>query len=407
MQVLNWWVPGSPFDGRDAIICDGAVRSGKTLCESISFFAWASANFSGRCFALCGKTISSLRRNVTVPVVPLLQGLGFGVTEKLSENKLTVTLGGNENTFYLFGGKDESSASLIQGMTLAGVFFDEVALMVRSFVEQAIARCSVEGSKFWFNCNPDFPKHWFKTEWIDKADEKNALYLHFTMSDNPSLSQRMVKRYQALYSGPFYDRFVLGKWVGVEGMVYPMFDPEQHVVTAPDEFSDYVVSCDYGTVNPSSFGLWGENDGTWYRISEYYFDSRREGFRRTDAEHLEALKKLCGGLKISKIVIDPSAASFIELLRRETDYRIVKAKNDVLDGIRQTADALKNKKILFSPLCKDAIREFGLYRWRESTGKEDVVKENDHAMDDIRYFVTSVLNAPGAAEGIFWAVERM
>ena len=405
MQVLSWWVPGSGYEKMDAIICDGAVRSGKTLCESISFFAWASVNFDDRSFALCGKTISSLRRNIITPVTPILLSLGFEIKENLTANLLTVTFKNHTNRFYIFGGKDEGSASLIQGMTLAGVMFDEVALMVRSFVEQALARCSVEGSKFFFNCNPDFPKHWFKTEWIEKAEERNALYIHFTMHDNPSLSKRMIERYERLYAGPFYDRFVLGKWVGNEGMVYPMFSPERHIVPAPDYCEEYAVSCDYGTVNPASFGLWGRVDDKWVRIREYYFDARREGYRKTDSEHFEGLRELIGDLPVSKIVIDPSAASFIETVERAMPGKVIRAKNDVIDGIRLVSSALKEEKILFTKGCSDTIREFGLYRWKENTGKEEVVKENDHAMDDVRYFVTSILTQK---ESVFecFAVER-
>ncbi|MCR5151448.1 MAG: PBSX family phage terminase large subunit [Clostridiales bacterium] len=403
MTVLNWWVGGSGYENRDAIICDGAVRSGKTLCQSISFFTWAVCAFDGAAFALCGKTIQSLRRNVILPVMPVLNSLGFGVSETLSRNTLTVTLAGRKAKFYLFGGRDESSASLIQGMTLSGVMFDEAALMPRSFIEQAIARCSVEGSRFWFNCNPEHPKHWFYTEWIEKTQERNALYLHFTMRDNPSLSPGMIKRYEKMYSGPFYDRFVLGKWVGVEGMVYPMFSYSRHIVSLPENFDLYYISCDYGTVNPCSFGLWGKYCGVWYRIDEYYFDSKKEGFRRTDSEHLEGLKRLAGKRKIEAVIVDPSAASFIESIRRETPFRVIRAKNDVLDGIRRVSEALSNGKILFSRQCENTVREFGLYRWKENSGKEEVVKENDHAMDDIRYFVTGVIE-PQRTESVFFAL---
>ena len=196
---------------------------------------------------------------------------------------------GRWNRFYLFGGKDESSSALIQGMTLAGVLFDEVALMPRSFVEQAIARCSVEGSVFWFNCNPEHPQHWFYREWILKTRQKNALYLHFLMRDNPSLSPQMLKRYQSLYSGTFYERFVLGKWVAAQGLVYPFLTDKSFCPVPSGDFERFIISCDYGTVNPTSFGLWGKQEETWYLIDEYYYDSRREKMQKTDEEHYEAL----------------------------------------------------------------------------------------------------------------------
>ncbi len=391
MKALCWWLPQSPYADRDAIICDGAVRSGKTMCMSVSFVTWAFSEFSDRSFALCGKTIASLRRNVVTVMLPVLRELGFECGEKYSRNLVEITFKGVTNRFYLFGGKDEGSAALIQGMTLAGVLFDEVTLMPRSFVEQALARCSVEGSKFWFNCNPEHPMHWFHEEWIKKREEKNCFYLHFEMSDNPSLTPAVIRRYEKLYSGAFYERFVLGRWVAAQGSVYPMFSQESHVVQPPDTFGRYYVSCDYGTVNPSSFGLWGENGGRWYRIREYYFNSRTEGRQKTDSEHYEALCELAENLPVEAVIVDPSAASFMECIRRGGRFRVIPAKNDVIDGIRRVSDCLKERKILFSPSCKDTIREFGLYRWEESSAKDSVRKENDHAMDDIRYFVSTVL----------------
>ncbi len=392
MKALCWWMPQSPLSGYDAIICDGAVRSGKTLCMSVSFVTWAFSAFSDCSFALCGKTISSLRRNVVTVILPVLRELGFECDEKYSKNLIEISYGGATNRFYLFGGKDEGSAALIQGMTLAGVLLDEVTLMPRSFVEQALARCSVEGSKLWFNCNPEHPMHWFHEEWIKKKDEKNCCYLHFTMKDNPSLTPAIIRRYEKLYSGAFYERFVLGRWVAAQGCVYPMFSQEKHVVHPPASFEKYYISCDYGTVNPSSFGLWGENGGKWYRIREYYFDSRAEGSQKTDSEHYAALCELADGLDITAVIVDPSAASFIECIRRGRMFDVIPAKNDVIDGIRRVSDCLKDGRILFSPECKASIREFGLYRWESSSSKDAVRKENDHAMDDIRYFVSTVLS---------------
>lgn len=209
--TMNWWCSAAHHD-RDAVICDGAVRSGKTMSMSLGFVFWASARFSGGTFAMCGKTVTSLRRNVITPLLAMLGDLGFVCEEKISRSFIDITFLDKTNRFYLFGGRDESSAALIQGITLSGVFLDEVALMPRSFVEQALARCSVNGSKMWFNCNPDNPAHWFYCEWIKKAKEKNALYIHFTMDDNPSLSEKVKNRYKKLYSGAFYERFVLGKW---------------------------------------------------------------------------------------------------------------------------------------------------------------------------------------------------
>lgn len=291
LTALTWWCASSPYSGYDAIICDGAVRSGKTLCMSLSFIAWTFYRFEDTSFAVCGKTVTSLRRNVITPLLPVLEELGFVCREKLSKNLVEIKRGDCTNRFYLFGGRDESSAALIQGMTLGGVLLDEVALMPRSFVEQALARCSVEGSKFWFNCNPENPRHWFHTEWIEKAPQKNCMYLHFRMEDNPSLTPEIVERYKKLYSGAFYERFVEGKWVAAQGLVYPFFSERLHVREAPaNKPSKCFVSCDYGTVNPASFGLWGRFGEKWYRFAEYYHDSRRDGYQKTD-EELQTLRQ--------------------------------------------------------------------------------------------------------------------
>lgn len=396
LKVLTWWCMNSDSHGFDAVICDGAVRSGKTVCMSLSFVSWAFYEFSDASFAICGKTIASLKRNVIRPVAPILTSLGFGFRQRASQNYIDITYRDRTNRFYLFGGKDEGSAALIQGMTLGGVMLDEVALMPRSFVEQAVARCSLERSRLWFNCNPEHPMHWFYREWILKAKEKNCLYLHFMMSDNPSLSESVINRYRSLYSGAFYQRFVEGKWVAAQGTVYPMFSQELHVRTPPpdDAFTRFFISCDYGTVNPSSFGLWGEYGEKWYRIREYYYDSRAEGEQRTDMEHYAELEKLAGDLTIEAVIVDPSAASFISCIRKEGRFTVIPAKNDVLDGIRQVSDALKSGRIYFSPGCRDTIREFSLYKWDEKAVRDAPRKEHDHAMDDLRYFVTTALSAP-------------
>ena len=277
--------------------------------------------------------------------------------------------------------------------------------MPRSFVEQALARCSVNGSRFWFNCNPEHPEHWFYLEWIKKAERKNALYLHFTMDDNPSLSDRVKRRYENLYSGVFYERFVKGRWVAVYGAVYPFMSDEKMYCDVPTGgFDRYAVSIDYGTVNPASMGLWGRQNGVWYRIDEYYFDSRKEGCQRTDEEHYDALCRLCGDRKISAVAVDPSAASFIEVVRRHGKFSVKPAQNSVVNGIRRVTQALKDGSIRICNTCAASRREFMLYKW-DTAKRDDVpVKKNDHAMDDIRYFVTTIMD--GGTGAVAFAAER-
>jgi len=357
--------------------------------------------FNRRDFALRGKTVTSLRRNMITPIIELLPELGFSCDFKVSRNILEVHFKGRVNRYYLYGGKDEGSAALIQGVTLAGVLFDEAALMPRSFVEQALARCSVEGSKFWFNCNPQSPHHWFYTEWVKDPHKKKACYLHFTMEDNPSISPKMLKRYRGLYSGVFYKRYILGEWVSATGLVYPMFSPEHNVIDHVPACTRYFVSCDYGTVNPASFGLWGEHEGDWVRIREFYHDSRTQGVQKTDEEYADDLEWLVGELPVDAVIVDPSAASFIQCLRRRGIYRVLPARNSVSDGIRVVGTALKNRRILIHNGCVDFLREISLYGWDDGAGGDVPKKEHDHAMDDMRYFAVHVFGGDDAGAGFY------
>ena len=403
---MTWWAR-EKYRRFDAIICDGAVRSGKTLSMGIGFFLWAMRRFDERQFALCGKTIVSLRRNVLHEILPWLGTLGFRCEEKRSENLLIVRCGGRENRFYLFGGHDEGSAALIQGITLAGVLFDEAALMPRSFVEQASARCSVSGSRLWFNCNPEGPQHWFYREWILRAEERGALYLHFTMEDNPSLSPRIRARYEKAYSGTFYRRFVLGEWTAAKGLIYDFFTPGEYCASVPEKPWERVrVSVDYGTVNPMSFGLWALRGGVWYRVKEYYYDARKEGRQKTDAEYLEDLRRFTEGERVEKVIIDPSAASFIEAVKR-AGYPVSRADNNVADGLRVTADLLKRRKIVICEGCENSLKEIAQYCWEDGgAGRDRPRKEKDHAMDEMRYFAMSVAGRGRGGAIALRAVER-
>lgn len=380
------------FIGSDdmALICDGSVRSGKTTIMTMAFVLWAMKNYNHTNFAICGKTVQAAERNILKPLMEI-DGLGIALamSYKVSTRVLTVRCGDITNWFYLFGGKDESSYMLIQGITLAGVLFDEVALMPRSFVEQALSRAiSFERPKYFFNCNPESPNHWFYQEWI-KNQRENTEHIHFLLEDNPILTPQMIERTKAMYSGVFYDRYIRGLWVVAEGLIYPMFN-ESCIVDELPEKGEYYISCDYGTLNPFSAGLWCWDGKTATRIQEYYYSGRETQANKTDEEYFSEVEKLRGDLRIKSVIVDPSAASFIEVLRRHK-YPVQKAKNDVLPGILTTARLLQDGVIKIGKDCKDCIREFGLYRWDEKSTEDRPIKENDHAMDDTRYFAYTIL----------------
>lgn len=397
-KVLNWWCESSPVKDKDGIIADGAIRSGKTLSMSLSFVLWAMSSFNGQNFAMCGKTIGSFRRNVLFWLKLMLKSRGYQVTDHRADNLVIVSRGDVENYFYIFGGKDERSQDLIQGITLAGVFFDEVALMPESFVNQATGRCSVDGSKYWFNCNPDGPYHWFKANWIDKRKEKRLLYLHFTMDDNLSLSEMVKQRYRNMYTGVFFKRYILGLWCMAEGIIYDMFSTERHVRPLKEIEPILIkgnryISCDYGTQNATVFLLWNKGtDGVWYCIREYYYSGRDKGRQKTDAEFADDFMKWIGDTKFRAMIVDPAAASFIAELRKR-GVKVLKAKNDVLDGIRMVATRLNQNRLGFAEECENTIKEFGSYIWDEKAaerGEDKPVKFADHCMDAVRYFVFTI-----------------
>lgn len=379
-----------PYSRYDALICDGAVRSGKTSIMMWAFVRWAMENFSGQRFGVCGRTVDSCTKNIIVPFTAMsLAKERYIIRWRRGDKVMEVRRGAVTNYFEVFGGKDEASYTLIQGRTLAGVLLDEVVLMPRSFVEQALTRCSVDGAKLWFSCNPGSPQHWFYTEWIKRHKERNALYLHFEMTDNLGLSEKTLERYQNMFTGVFYDRYIRGLWVLAEGLVYDF--GEENIVDDVPESGEYYISCDYGTLNPFSAGLWCWDGKTATRIREYYYSGREEHRNKTDEEYYTELEKLVGELPVISVIVDPSAASFIEVIKRHGKFKVRKAVNDVLPGIATTARYLRSGALKIHRSCKDAIREFGLYRWDEKSTEDRPIKENDHAMDDTRYFAMTVL----------------
>ena len=386
-----------PNTDYDALICDGAIRSGKTTIMSVAFILWAMREFSGQCFGVCSKTVRTAEKNIIRPLLGLAYMQQRFSMRYTRDNALIVRRGDTVNTFYIYGGKDEASYTLIQGVTFAGVLLDEVALMPRSFVEQACARCSVCGSKMWFNCNPEGQVHWFNQEWIKKAEEKNAMRVHFSLDDNPSLPPEIRERYETMYSGVFYDRYIKGLWVSADGLIYDMFDEKRHVVEEPPETEgSYYISADFGIQNPTVFLLWRKVKGKsqWAILDEWYYSGRQKKVQKTVSELVKGLESLFPveydkHIEPAQIIVDPSASALIVEIRK-AGHSVRKANNDVSEGLSDVASMLMDDRLLISKKCKHTIEEFQVYCWDEKAamrGEDKPVKENDHCMDAIRYMV--------------------
>ena len=410
LKLLTWWNEGSPYSNFNGIIAEGAIRSGKTLVMSTSFLLWSMTNYNNQMFAICGKTVGSLRRNVITQLKEVLIGRGYKVIDRKSENRITVIGSKSRNDYYLFGGRDERSQDLIQGITLAGVLLDEVALMPRSFVEQAMGRCSVEGSKYWFNCNPEGPQHWFYKEIVLQSEERKFLRIHFRLEDNLSLSKETLDRYNSMFSGIFYKRFILGEWAFADGVVYDCFTQEKNtysqeerasvlpvIVLENDPHDGYpIYGVDYGVYNPQvylevyKYNKEGDPIPYFFVDNEYYWDGRNKMKQKTDEEYIEDYISFVGGKYNKGMVVDPSASSFI-VAAHKRGIRTMKANNDVEEGIRLVYSLVNTGHIKVNrDRCPRLVAEFGLYIWNEKRselGKEEVIKQNDHCLDALRYAV--------------------
>lgn len=386
-------------------ILHGSVRSGKTWISLVLWAFWLLTMPKDGAYLMVAKTLTSLRRNCLDLLETLVGKANFSYSLAAKQAFLFGRL------VYLEGVNDARAESKIRGMTLQGAYCDELTLFTQDFFAMLLSRLSMPGAKLFGTTNPDNPGHWLKTDYLDRAGELDLMKMRFTIDDNEFLDPEYVRQLKREYTGVFYDRFILGNWVVAEGLVYPIFSEKEHVVHALPECcahpekgqGEYYISVDYGTKNPFSAGLWCFSGGEATRIAEYYYDGRKSKRPRTDEEHYAALEKLARhevwdrgkrvveAYPIQCVVIDPSAASMIECIRRHGSFSVRAAKNDVIPGIGVTGSLLAAGKLKIHADCKDCIREFGVYSWDEKAKGDQVIKENDHAMDDIRYFCYTVL----------------
>ena len=386
-------------------ILHGSVRSGKTWISLVLWAFWMLTMPEDAAYLMVAKTLTSLRRNCLDLLETLVGKSNFSYSLAA---KQAVLFG---RTVYLEGVNDARAESKIRGMTLQGAYCDELTLFTQDFFTMLLSRLSMPEAKLFGTTNPDSPNHWLKSEYLDRSQELDLMEMRFTIDDNEFLDPEYVRQLKREYTGVFYERFILGNWVIAEGLIYSMFSEKEHVVHVLPECcahpekgqGEYYISVDYGTKNPFSAGLWCVSGGGATRIAEYYYDGRKSKKPRTDEEHYAALEKLIRhevwnsgrrtveSYPIQCVVIDPSAASMIECIRRHGSFSVRAAKNDVIPGIGITGSLLAAGKLKIHADCKDCIREFGIYSWDEKAKGDQVIKENDHAMDDTRYFCYTIL----------------
>lgn len=363
----------------------GATRSGKTYLDFRWIIPIRIRERIGKdgLAVILGVTKSTIERNVLEPMRNLYGDMLVGTIS--SDN--TAWIFGEK--CYCLGAEKVSQVSKIRGASIKYCYGDEVADWSEEVFALLKSRLDKEYSCFDGTFNPQYPDHWLKKFLDSNADIFSQTY---TIDDNPFLPESFKENLKKEYEGTvYYDRYILGLWVRAEGLVYPMFDRERNVASERGGPGRYWISSDYGTQNPTVFTLWREYGGKAVMEKEYYHSGRESGRQKTDEEYYQDLEAFADGYRIERVVLDPSAASFAECIRRHGKFSVWKANNAVLDGIRFTGACIKSGIIKFHESCKNAFREFGLYSWDKDAGEDRVIKENDHCMDAIRYFCMTVL----------------
>lgn len=359
----------------------GATGSGKSFVDIAATIPKRLLASRGEgLLVLMGNTRGTLERNILDPMRSMY-GTGL-VGEIRSDN--TVGLFGKK--VYALGADNKKHVARIQGATMEYVYGDEITTWSEDVFQMLKSRLRCSHSRFDGTCNPAGPNHWFK-QFLDSSAD---IYQQNYVIDDGVLPKDVVDQLKTEYTGTvYYDRYILGKWALAEGLIYPMYD--NTVPTVDRQYERYVISMDYGTLNPTAMLLWGLCGGVWYLVREYYHSGRETGQQKTDEQYYAELEQLVGDLAVERLIIDPSAASFITLVRQRRRFRVTKARNDVLTGIQNTASVLSAHRILINDCCERTLREVQEYRWdNNASGEDKPLKENDHAMDAVRYFVQTM-----------------
>lgn len=407
-QLIYWWCDGSPHSNEKIVIADGAIRSGKTIAMICGFFMWSLRSFRGAAFILAGKTIGALKKNVVQPALQILTAWGVPYYYVSSGDEARIEVGGN--VYYMYDAHNERSQDRLQGLTAAGALLDEVALMPRSFVEQAMGRCSVSGSKLWFNCNPEKPSHFVKTELIDKAQEKKIYHLHFLMDDNLSLDPEIREWYETAFTGVFYRRFVKGEWALTDGLVYPEFAncTQNYVINELPQIQYAVIGIDFGgTKSAHSFTLTGFTPGYEKAVvlAEHYHQNKNGqalsplqlqeafvSFVRQAKKHFRVYEAFCDSAEqtlISGFRMAASKAGLGISVRNAI-------KGPINERIMFTNSMMAQKRLVIHNSCVQTIKALSEAVYDSKYTTEDVRLDdgttNIDSLDSYEYSVESVMN---------------
>lgn len=409
-QLLYWYEDGSPFKNRDIIIADGSIRSGKTIACICSFLRWSLKTYQGEQFILAGKTIGTLKKNVVGPMLQILEAWGLSYHYvRSSENYVRV----GSNTYYLYDANNERSQDRLQGLTAAGAYADEVALFPQNFVEQMIGRCSVDGAKIYMNCNPENPNHYVKVELLDKAEEKNIYHLHFTLDDNLTLSSKVKDRYQRMFTGVFYKRFILGEWAPTEGLVYQQFadDRERFLIKqeAIPPIHYAVIGVDFGgSKSAHSFTLTGFTQGFKQVIilDEYYHNNLKNGRlspAQVEAAFIDFVQRAKRHYRVFEAYCDSAEQTLIEGLRIAAGRNRlgIEVKNAIKGPINERIafynSLMAQDRFKINEKCQATIKalEMAVYDDKKPVKDErlDDGSSNIDSLDSMEYTTESLQNS--------------
>lgn len=389
-RLIHWWRPGLVSSENDFVIADGSIRSGKTIACIIGFLTWSQEMFEGESFILAGKTMGALKKNVVRPMLQILEAWGWSYTYIRSGTDARIEIG--SNVYYLYGANTEAAQDALQGLTAAGAYLDEAALFPRSFIDQAIGRCSVDGWKVWMNCNPEGPHAYIKEEFIDKATEKRVYRLHFVMDDNLTLSVDRKEAYRRAWSpgSVFYKRFILGLWVAADGLIYQQFadNVKQYLVDPKwmeeNEIIYATIGVDFGgTKSAHSFTLTGFTRG--YKqvvVLDEYYCKKRINPKQLQEDFIDFVRRAQSKYKVYEAYCDSAEQTLIAGLemacvQARVGIEIKNAiKGSINDRIAFYNSLIAQNRWKVMKHCKHIIEAF------ENACYDDKKKNMDIRLDD-------------------------